>query len=65
MKAIHIPTGKEYEITGTCYFRDAEDNLFIAVSYINDDGATETSNFNVEINNGEYEVIAPDYQIIL
>lgn len=61
MKAIYIPTREEFILTGSCYIRHEDDSLWLAVSYITEDGVTHTNEFPTE---SELPV-HPDYQLIL
>lgn len=61
MKAIHIPSWEEFELTGSCYFRKEDESLWIAVSYL-DWKETKTNEFPV--NEETNEISHPDYQLI-
>lgn len=47
MQIKHIESENIYEVTGSCYYRDENDNLILAVSYID---CEETKNIDFLIN---------------
>lgn len=52
-------TSRKYDNTGDCFFLENEE-LFLAVSYINEEWETETVSFNVQDDtfiNDNYELI--------
>ena len=59
--ATHIPSGNKFELTGSCYRRDENDTLIMCVSYLNQDGTSDSNEFLVNEETGE--IIHDDYSI--
>lgn len=59
--ATHIPSGSTFEITGSCYRRDENDTLIMCVSYLNQDGTSDSNEFPVNEETGEVD--NTDYSI--
>jgi hypothetical protein len=61
MKAKRLDNWEIHDLTGSCYFRDEEWKLFIAVSYILD-WVTSSNYFPVNEDTGE--IIHPWFELI-
>lgn len=59
--ATHIPSGNTFELTGSVYRRDENDALIMCVSYINQDGTTDSNEFMVDEETGK--IINDDYSV--
>lgn len=59
--ATHIPSGSTFEITGSVFRRDENDTLIMCVSYLNQDGKSDSNEFPVNEETGE--IIHDDYSI--
>jgi hypothetical protein len=59
--ATHIPSGNKFELTGSVYRRDENDTLLMCVSYLNQDGTSDSNEFPVNEETGE--IIHSDYSI--
>lgn len=60
MKAVYIPTGEEFILTGSAYLRHEDESLWLAVSYLTEDGVTHTNEFPTD----NEQPVHPDYEII-
>lgn len=60
MQIKHIESENIYEFTGSCYYRDENDNLILAVSYI-DWEETKTIDFLINEN---WDATNESYQLI-
>ena len=59
--ATHIPSGNTFELIGSVYRRDENDALIMCVSYINQDGTTDSNEFMVDEETGK--IIHDDYSV--
>lgn len=59
--ATHIPSGSTFEITGSVFRRDENDTLIMCVSYLNQDGTSDSNEFPVNEETGN--IIHDDYSI--
>lgn len=60
MQIKHIESENIYEVTGSCYYMDENENLFLAVSYI-DWEETKTIDFLINEN---WDATNESYQLI-